>query len=288
MIKFYFLLIFLSITTFCFSQNDFSFSIIEVGLLGGSHDKYIFENNKLSVFKNLKKIDTVNLSEGQKIKIDSIFLEMGIENFKDSYERTNETIIIDGVKKSQEIRISDGVQWFFNFKYGGKEKNIFLDNYYIDKLGVFVRYLNSLIKKKSQLITFGNMYLEPDTVIYYFPEFMNENAVLPDTNYWIKDISCYGKGDFVTQIFDLTFQCSCRIALKNSYVASKYWMIYRLKNKNWKKEYYDKSQKVIKVEYLKEIIPRETKNEVINIYEGIKPSVVIHRYYKTEIIEIQE
>jgi hypothetical protein len=280
---------FLAITTFCYSQNENSFSIEEVGLLGGGHSKYIYENNILSVFKNSKKIKTIKLSNDQKIKLDSIISKIGIENLYKSYEVRSLTIIIDDVKVKPEsvIMSSDGINWYFNFKYGGKEKNVFLNNYYIEKLDILVRYLNSLLNKKSRIISFGNMYLEPDTVIYYLPEFMFEGVdadyMEPNTCCWIKKISLYRNGHFVTQFSDSTKQYYYRKAHSRSY-----WMIYRLKDMQWKNEYYDKSEKPIKVVYLKDMIPFEIKNEVITKTDGIKPSVVICKYFKTETIEKQE
>lgn len=80
------------------------------------------------------------------------------------------------------------------------------------------------------------------------PDFLDGNIQLLDTNYRITDITCYKNGYLVTDVLDSTFQCECRISVKESFYARVYWKVYRLNETNWKIEYYDSQNQISKTE----------------------------------------
>lgn len=286
--KFSILLVFLISVTSSFCQGKFSLSIKSIGLPNINISEYVYKNYNLSVWSNSELIEKLRLSEKQCITVDSIITSIGIENLNNTYERKNIKLVIDGVTNNQMICIDDGRHLYFKFGSGKKGKTIFLDNYYHDKLDVLLRYLNSTLKTESQIISFGKTFQLPDTVIYYYPEFMNMHIELPDTNFRITDITSYRRGHFATEILDSTIQCRCRISRKDEFHARKYWMLYRIDERNWRREFYADNETVSLVEYLREIFPMEIIHEVVEIHEGVKPSVIISRYYKTELIKIKE
>ena len=286
--KYALLLIFLISVSTSFCQGKFSFRIKSIGLPNINISEYVYNNFYLSVWGNSELIEKLRLSEKQCITVDSIIARIGIENLNNTYERNNIKLVIDGVTNNQMIGIDDGRHLYFKFSYGKKGKTIFLDNYYHDKLDVLLRYINSTLKTESQIITFGKTFQLPDTVIYYYPEFMNEHIALPDTNFRITDITFYKRGHFATAILDSIVECRCRISRKDEFRARKYWMLYRIDERNWRKDIYADNETVSQVEYLREIFPMEIMHEVVEIHEGAKPSVIIRRYYKTELIKIKE
>ena len=286
--KFALLLVFLISVTSSFCQSKFSLRIKSIGLPNINISEYVYRNFYLSVWSNSELIEKVRLSEKQCIIVDSIITRIGIENLNNAYGRNNIKLVIDRVTNNQMTGIDDGRHLYFKFSYGKKRKTIFLDNYYHDKLDILLRYLNSILKTESQIITFGKTFQRPDTVIYDYPEFMNEHIELPDTNFRITDITCYRRGHFATEILDSTIECRCRISRKDEFRPRQYWMLYRIDECNWRKEFYADNETVFQVEYLREIFPKEIMHKVVEIHEGTKPSVIIRRYYKTESIKIKE
>lgn len=286
--KYTLLFVFLISITSTFCQSDFSFKIESSRYLKSSFSMYEFNNCNLSVWSNNNLIEQISLSEKQCIAVDSIIYRIGIENLNNFYERKNFTVIIDGMKNNGKIHIDDGGYKDFEFRYGNKSKSIFLNNYYHDKLDILLTYLNSLLKPESQIITFRKTSLNSDTLINYYPDFMFEYIELPDTNYRITDITCFKKGHLVTEILDSISECECCISRKEEFRRRTYWKIYRIDDKNWRKEFYANNTTTSVVEYILEIFPMEITHEVITIHEGIKPSVLISRYYKTELINKKE
>lgn len=286
--KYTLLFVFLISITSTFCQSDFSFKIESSRYLKSSFSMYEFNNCNLSVWSNNNLIEQISLSEKQCIAVDSIIYRIGIENLNNFYERKNFTVIMDGMKINGTIQIDDGGYKDFEFRYGNKSKSIFLKNYYQDKLDILLTYLNSLLKPESQIITFGKTSLNSDTLLNYYPDFMFEYIELPDTNYRITDITCFKKGHLVTEILDSISECECCISTKEEFSRRRYWKIYRIDDKNWRKEFYANNTTTSVVEYILEIFPMEITHEVITIHEGIKPSVLIRRYYKTELINKKE
>jgi len=260
-------------TTFCFGQVDYSFSIEQVGLPNGHFSNYQYKSGELLVLENSKRIEKIKLTILQKAKLDSIIFNLNVDKLNSRYNRTN--------------LVFDGTHWNFNFKIDNKEKEIFLDNYYLAQLDNFVRFLNSILPEKAQIISFGkDMYLIPDTVICYLPDLYIDTVILPDTNYNFYSIMCFKKGYFHTEILDSISLCDCRIYPTNKdskFIKRAYWRAYRQVGGNWKREYFDNDNKVIKIDFIKDILPYEIVKEKTNIDIGNKPSVTIRRYYKTEI-----
>jgi len=255
---------------------------MQVGLPNVDFHNYKYNDGELFVFENSKRINKLNLTAEQNIKLDSAIINLHVDRLSDNYTRT---VINDSVNRTVIIN-NDGVNWTFKFIIGGKVKEIFLDNYYLEPLDNFVRFLNSLLPEQAQIISFGrDMYLRPDTVIYYLPEFLNTNVTLQDSNIRITDIQCYKKGHLVTEIIDSTILCDCRISSKDVFYRRKYWIMYRLDSTSWKREFYDTNEKVIKVEYVKEILPYQIVKEDTKLDIGNKPSLMIYRFYKTQIID---
>ena len=269
----------MAISVFSFGQKNYSFSISEVGLPEGDRAYYKCNNKVLIVYKNSEKIAKIIFSNDQRVKLDSIISNLSIENFQDQYHRS--------------IFILDGVNWTFTFKKNKLKKEIFLDNYYFEPLDELVRNINFFLPEKSQILSFGeDMHLRSDTVIYYLPDFYVDNVLLPDTNYSFSAIMCFRKGYFVTEILDSISLCDCRIYPKDknnsSYTKKPLWRAWRQENNSWKRDYYDKNDNIFKTDYVKDILPYQIVKEKIYNDIGAKPSVIIHRYYKTETLQKKE
>lgn len=280
--------IFLISTTSTFCQSDYSFRIESSGYLISRFSIYDYNNCNLSVWSDDGYIDRLSLSEKQCNTVDSIIKSIGIENLNNYYDPENFIVIVDGIKTKGMIHINDGSYMKFEFRSNNNLKSIFLNNFYHDKLDILLTYLNSLLKPESQIITYGETSLIPDTLINYYPDFMFEYIELPDTNNRITDIRCFKKWDLHTKILESISECECCISRKEEFRRETYWKIYRIDEKNWRKEFYVDNVTNSEVEYIQEIYPIEITHEVISISEGIKPSVIIRRYYKTKLINKKE
>ena len=265
-----FTILLLLLANFCFGQSDFTFSIKQVCLPGASFRNYKFDGKNLIVIKNSKRIEKRKLYQSEINQIDSVIKTIRLDTLKEKYSR----FMFDGVHRT------------FIFNLNGTKKEIKLDNYYLKNLDIFLHKINSYLKKKNRIISFGkDMLSKPDTVVYYLPDFYVDTFEIPK-HYDFCRIMCVRKGYFITEILDSIYLCDCRIypTDKNDiYKTRRFWRAFRLDNNSWKREYFDNDNKVFKTEYVHDIIPYEIIEEKVNVDIGSKPSVVIYRYYKTEI-----
>lgn len=261
---------FLILTHLGWGQLITDFKIEQVSLLSAHFSKYEFNGRKLIVTNNGQRQESVKLSQGEINLLDSVFSSVRIDTLLDSYYRP----VIDGIRHT------------FSFEYDGKKKVVKLWNYYLENLDRFLITVNDLLNEKHKLISLGNDLLsQPDTVIYYLPDFYVDTFDIPD-QYSSYAIMCFRKGYFITKILDSINLCDCRIYPideTGGYKKRQYWSAYRLEGNSWKREYFDNQNQVFKTEYIKDILPYEIIKEQVVTDIGTKPSVVIYRYFKTEI-----
>lgn len=258
---------FLLINT-CFGQANFTFSIKQVGL---HISDYEFDGKYLMVERDSNRLEKRKLGQVEISQIDSVIKTIGLDTLKEKYWRS----------------VFDGGYRIFNFNLNGTKKEVKLYNYYLENFDLFLREINRHLKKENRVISFGDAMLsKPDTMIYYFPDFYIDTLGLPENyNFYV---TCYQRKPIVAKTLALMKMCECTIypADKNSdYETRQLWRAFRLDNNSWKKEYLDEDNYVFKTEYIRNILPYNIVEEITHTYPGIKPSVVINRYFKTEIKE---
>ena len=256
----------------CFGQKLTSFEIEQVTLPGGYFSKYQFDGEKLIVTENSKRKKIINLDQREINQLDSVLNAVRIDTLKDSYSRP----------------VMDGINHTFLFEYAGKKKVVKLWNYYLENLDRFLIAVNDLLREKYQIISLGqDMLAQPDTVIYYLPDFYVDTFDIPD-QYDSYRVMCFRKGYFITDILDSINLCDCRIypTDKNGvYKKRHYWRAFRLEGNSWRREYFDNQSQSFRTEYIKDIFPYEIVSEKTHTDIGTKPSVEIYKYYKTHIVE---
>ena len=266
-----FTLVFLITNLLCYSQNETSLYIKQVALPKGHISEYKYDNNKLVILENSKKIKQIKIDEIQSDDLARIIESINIDSLQERYTREN--IIFDGVNRT------------FIFEKDNKQKKVFLDNYYLEELDELLRFINNKIPEQKKLISYGNKYLKPDTLIEYRPDFCIKNKIYPDTNYSHKNILTYSKGYIDTNSVKNINICECRIypTHKNGkYLKRVYWKAFKLDD-NWDQIYFDKIGNNDKEKHLKILIPYEIVQEKKFSDIGNKPSMTIVRYYKTII-----
>lgn len=255
---------------FSFGQSNFTFTIEQLSLPGGHIANYEFDGEKLFISENERLKEKLRLKQDEIYHLDSLARNIGLDTLKASYSRP----VIDGIRTT------------FEFKRGTKTKKITLTEYYLENLDRLLREVNILLKEKHQIISLGDdMISEPDTIVYYLPDFYVDTVVIPD-NYDFYRIMCFRKGYFETQIIDSIHLCDCRIYPTDNNGENEkrhYWRAYRLENDSWKREYFDNQNNVFKTEFVHDIVPYEIVKEKVHSDIGAKPSVEIYRYYETEI-----
>ena len=99
---------------------------------------------------------------------------------------------------------------------------------------------------------------------------------------------CFKKGYLVTKNIDEIELCECRIYPTNKkglFKKRPYWRAFKQADGNWQREFYNDKGETIKTENLLSIVPQKIVKEEIFEDEGNKPSIIINRFTKTEIIE---
>lgn len=264
----FFFLILLSLANFSFGQHLQSFEIESVGLPNGDFMRYQYDGREVVVMVNRQEKERIVLKEEQIKQIDSVYFALDLDTLKVQYTRN----------------VMDGIHRRFMFEYDGKKKEIRLNNYYLEGLDQFLSKINTFLPQKIQCISFGDqMWLKPDTVIYFMPDFYLDTLELPE-HYNTARIQCFKKGRFITNLMDSIQFCECRIypmEKGGTFKIRRYWKINKLEDGSWKREYFNSEDQVFNTEYLVDIIPFEiVKEEVFNNL-GARPSVIIYRYYKT-------
>jgi len=254
-------------------QKLTSFEIEQVGLPGGHFSKYLFNGERLIVTEYSKRKESVKLAPEEIYLLDSVFSSVRIDTLRDSYSRP----------------VMDGVNRTFTFEYSGKIKEIRLWNYYLENLDRFLIEVNNLLKKKHQIISFGeNMLSRPDTVFYIHPDFFL-TVEKPDSNYYDPSIQCFKKGRLITEVLDSVIYCQCVIyALfnkRNEFPRLDPWRANKIDGFTWELLFYDSNKVLLNTENRTATTPISYIDERVVITQGTRPSVFIYRYYKTVLIK---
>lgn len=240
---------------------------------GGSGGIYIFDSGEIKIYTyGQEEAYTVILNKDHIRKIDSAYQKIGIENLENTYKR----------------EVVEGVYRIFKFLDGSQEKKIVLSNYFVKELDSFLRFINTLIPEDKIQISFGNIYLQSDTLIRYLPDLYSDTVILPDSNYNFYRIMCFKNGYGLTDDPDSIVLCDCRIYPtrdNGKFIKRNYWRAYRTPDENWLREYYDNKGKIVKKDSIVETKPYEISSEKIYYDRGNKPSVIIEKYYKTTPFE---
>ena len=264
------ILTFFLLTNLCFGKTDITFLIKQVDLPNGHLSSYEFDGRILIASENGKRIEKRELTQTEIIQIDFVIKKIRLDTLKENYSRP----VLDGVHRT------------FAFHINGTKKEIELDNYYLVNLDIFICKVNSYLKEKNRIISFGeDMWSRPDTLVLYLPDFYVDTFNVPE-NYKFYRIMCFKKGYFFTEILDSIELCDCRIYpidKNSSFKTRHYWRAYRLYNNSWKREYFDNENQILKTEYVEDIRPYDIVKEIVQTEIGNKPSVEIYRYYKTMV-----
>lgn len=234
----------------------------------GNLSEYIYGHKKLVIKRNGKLVDKIKLTDKDKKSIDSTIQSICVSKLENEYEG-------GGI---------DGLGWTFSFEINGKKKEVYLHNYYHDTLDILVRNINHIIPQNNQFISFGkDMHLIQDTLVQYLPDFYINSFELPDTNYESSLVWCLGKDNGYTTDLDSIELCICNIYPKDYSKTTRrvYWRAYRHRNGEWKREYFDSNDLVVKTDLVFEIVPYEIIDEKIVVDSRTKPRTKITRYYKT-------
>ncbi|MBX7205997.1 MAG: hypothetical protein K1X81_11290 [Bacteroidia bacterium] len=261
-------LTFFLLPSLCIAQTNFTFSVEQVGLPNGHFSNYKFDGFSLVVLEGNKRKESRKLNQTEISQIDSVIKLIRLDTLVERYYR----------------QVFDGVHRTFEFDINGVKKKITLNNYYLKNLDIFIRKVNSYLDERNRLISFEEkLFNSPDTALYYLPDFYIDTFDIPE-HYNFYRVMCFREGYLETEILDSIQLCDCRIYpidINSVYRKRHYWRAFRLENYSWRRDYFNNENQVFRTEYVVDIIPFNIVKEVVYTRLGVKPSVVIYRYYKT-------